>query len=365
MVTNKVRTYALGFQNVIVPLISLGHEVIWAADFSDFMEDRNIIPCRTFQIDIYSYPFHKTNIRAYRQLKQIINEEKVEAIQCSTPIGGLLARVAALRCGVKNVIYTAHGFLFFNGAPLINRTLYKLQEFLLARATDVLITINEEDYHAAKKIRLRKGKIPYMIHGAGIKIGGKISIDVKEKRKTLGFKDSDVIVVSAGDLNPNKNNKVVIQAFSKITDRNIHYVICGIGILEEKLKKIVKTLCLEENVHFLGYRTDMLEILACADMLVMPSFREGVPRAILEAMDIGLPCIGSKTRGIADLIVEGKGGYLCDPNDPDGFADAIKRLASEAELRKIFGTFNRERAKGYSDEVVRNELVNIYRRELR
>ena len=363
-VTNKVRTYSLGHQNVIVPMVSLGHDVIWAANFSDFVGDLSSVPCKIANIDIFSYPLHKTNIKAYKDIKRIIKDEKIDALYTSTPIGSTLSRIAAWRCGVNKIIYAAHGFLFFNGAPFINRTLYKIPEILLARVTDELITINEEDFNAAQKLRLRSGSRPYMIHGAGVNVGVQVDVNKEEKRKELGFSDSDIIVVSAGDLNPNKNNKVIIEAFSHISNKNIHYAICGTGILENELKNLTKDLGLEANIHFLGFRTDMPEILASSDMLVMPSFREGVPRAILEAMDMGLPCIGSKTRGIADLIDEGKGGFICKPKDSAGFARAITKLSSDANLRKQFGVYNNKKAKGYSTEIVRAELTSIFKKIL-
>jgi glycosyltransferase involved in cell wall biosynthesis len=365
LVTNKVRTYALGFQNAIIPLQSLGHEVVWAADFSDFIGDRDQIPCKTLQIDIFSYPFHSTNIRAYKQLKCIIKDERIEAIQCSTPIGSTLARIAAWRCGVKNVIYSAHGFMFFKGAPLINRTVYKLPEVLLSHVTDTLITINDEDYKASLALKLRGNGKRYMIHGAGINVGVEVNIDKIQKRKEIGLQESDIVVVSAGDLNPNKNNRVIIEAFSFLRNKNIHYAICGTGLLEEDLKQLAKKLGVDKNIHFLGYRKDMPEILASSDIFIMPSFREGVPRSIMEAMDLGLPCIGSKTRGIADLIEEGVGGYLSKPSDAKGFATAISNLADNPELRQKFGNYNRNKVKGYSKEIVREELTAIYKEVLK
>lgn len=132
LITNKVNTYALGFQNIINPLIQLGHEVVWAADFSRFNGDKNIIPCKIIQISINSNPINKGNIDAYKTLKKVIIEEKIEAIQCNTPIGGLLGRLVGKRMKVPIIIYAAHGFLFFKGAPLINQTLYKWEELFLA-----------------------------------------------------------------------------------------------------------------------------------------------------------------------------------------------------------------------------------------
>ena len=167
MVTNKVKTYALGFQNVLEPLEKLGHEVIWAADFSGFVADKSIIPCKIEQININTNPFNTSNIGAYKKILNIIEQYKIDAVMSSTPIGGALARLAAKKKNISPVLYEAHGFLFFKGAPFINRTVYKLEEEVLAHYTDVLITITEEDYAAAQKFKLRSGQKPYLVHGAG------------------------------------------------------------------------------------------------------------------------------------------------------------------------------------------------------
>ena len=136
-------------------------------------------------------------------------------------------------------------------------------------------------------------------------------------------------------------------------------------MLEEDLKKLAKNLGVENNIHFLGFRGDMPEVLAASDIFVMPSFREGVPRSILEAMDLGLPCVGSKTRGIADLIDEGKGGYISKPKDAEGFAKVISKLGENPELRMQFGQYNRVKVKHYSKDIVMEELTNIYGKVLR
>lgn len=161
MVTNRVRTYALSFQIVLDTLHKLGHEIIWAANFSNFVVDKSVIPCIIEQIDIDSSPFNFTNWRAFNQICELIKRYEIEAIQCSTPIGSALARLAGRKMGISPVIYTAHGFLFFKGAPLLNRTLYKWKEQWLAHYTDALITIINEDYEAAKKLKLRSGRKPY------------------------------------------------------------------------------------------------------------------------------------------------------------------------------------------------------------
>ena len=365
MVTNKVRTYALGFQNSINPLRSLGHEIVWAADFSHFNGDISKIPCKTYQISINTSPLKPCNIKALRQLLKIIKDEGIDAVVCSTPIGGLLARIAAKIKGIRPVIYAAHGFKFCTGAPLINRTLYKLEEVLLAHWTDVLITITDEDYAAAQKFKIRGQGKPYLVHGAGVKTGVKVEKSREEKRKELGIPEDAFVIVSAGDIVKSNNNKVIIKALAEIKDSEIYYINCGEGNKKAKWIKLSEKLGLSNNVRFLGYRTDMAEIMNCSDILAKTSLMEGVPRVILEAMDLGLACIGSMTRGITDLLGNNEGGILCYRKDYKGFAEAIKRLKETPELRKKMGERNRMMVSDYSAEQVSGELYQIYSKTLR
>lgn len=360
MVSNKVRSYALGFQNSINPLKSLDHEIVWAADFSHFNGDISEIPCKTYQISINTSPLKPCNCRALLQLLKIIKEEKIEAVVCSTPIGGLLARIAAKIKHVEPVIYTAHGFLFFKGAPLINRTVYKWEEMILAHWTDALITITQEDYEAAQSFKLRNGTKPYLVHGAGVKTGVKVEKSREEKRKELGIPDNAFVIVSVGELNKNKNNIVMIDAVGLMNNKNVYYIICGDGAEKENLANRAKELSLENRVLLLGYRNDVAEILSCSDVFVMPSLREGLPRAIMEAMDMGLPCVCSKIRGAVDLIGNNEGGFLCLPTDAQHFSKCIETLKVDTILRKTFGERNKRVVGDYSAEKVTKELYQIY-----
>lgn len=366
MVTNMVRTYALGFQNSINPLKSLGHEIVWAADFSKFNGDLSEIPCKTYQISINTSPFNPCNIKALRQIFHIIKAEKIEGVVCSTPIGGFLARIAAKIRGVKPVIYAAHGFLFFKGAPLINRTVYKWEEVLLAHWTDVLITITDEDFEAAQKFKLRSGVKPYLVHGAGVKTGVTVKKSREEKRKELGIPADAFVIVSAGEIVKSKNNYVIIKALAELKNPNIHYLCCGDGNKMETWISLSQKVELSNNVHFLGYRTDVSEIMNCSDIFAMPSFVEGVPRSLLEAMDLGLACIGSDTRGVSDLIGKNsEGGFLNKWQDSHGFAQSIQILKDDFEVRKKMGLRNKETVKRYSAELVSKELYCIYETHLK
>lgn len=363
LVSNKVKTYALGFQNELEPLLELGHEVVWAADFSTFQGDLSVIPCETYQIDIRSNPLHPSNRKALKALKTILKERHFDVVQCSTPIGGALARIAAKKAKVAHVIYEAHGFLFFKGAPLINRTVYKWQEHLMSRWTDTFITINDEDYRAAQKMKLRKGGKLFMIHGAGVEIGQNADTVPAEIRQELGLSDDAFLIISAGILNKNKNNHVVIKALGKLNRPNVHYLICGEGGEEANLKALAKKCGIADQVHFLGFRTDVPALMKASDLFVMPSFREGVPRSLLEAMDMGLPCIGSRTRGITELIGPG-GGILCNPKSATEYADAIERIYTHPELVAEMAEINKQEAPKYSKEIVRGEYTAIYKEVL-
>ena len=167
-------------------------------------------------------------------------------------------------------------------------------------------------------MKIRSGRKPYLVHGAGVNVGVQVNIDRNQKRKDIGVPEDAFVIVSAGELNKNKNTEVVVRALKELNDLSVHYVACGVGPEEDNLKKLAEELSVTGQFHLLGYRTDMPEIMAAADAFTMMSFREGMPRAILEAMDLGLPCVGSDTRGIRDLVDE-EGGFICNPNDPKAF----------------------------------------------
>ena len=145
-------------------------------------------------------------------------------------------------------------------------------------------------------------------------------------RSELGLAESAFLVLSVGELNENKNHKVVFDALVQLKDPQIHYVLCGKGELLEKLRRRADSLGIADHVHFLGYRMDVLEICRQADLYVMSSYREGLPVSSLEAMYCGLPLVTSNIRGLCDIMENGKTGFLCDPDDASAFAESIREL---------------------------------------
>ncbi|MBY0158841.1 glycosyltransferase family 4 protein [Cytobacillus oceanisediminis] len=314
----------------------------------------------------YDIPFERAplklkNIKAYKQLKELIENNEFDIIHCHTPIGGALSRLAA-RDARKNgttVIYTAHGFHFYKGAPFINWLLYYPVERLLAGYTDVLITINKEDYNRAKKFKAKK--IEY-VPGVGIDTMkySEISVNKKDKPSLIGIPQDSLIVVSVGELNKNKNHEVIIKALANLNNKKIYYVICGQGPLNKHLKELAKELGVKEQVKLLGFRKDIIEICKAADIFAFPSYREGLSVSLMEAMASGLPVVCSDIRGNYDLIEEEKGGYLVKASDIEGFTSRINILKEDSFLRNQFGEFNKNRVKQYGKENVMKIMAEIY-----
>lgn len=181
-----------------------------------------------------------------------------------------------------------------------------------------------------------------------------------KKRIELGIPLDAFVLISVGELNTNKNNKVIIEAIAKLQNKNIHYCLCGVGDLQDYLQTQADNAGLHDNVHFLGYRSDVKDLLLMADVYVMPSIREGLSRSLMEAMACGLPCIVSRIRGNTDLIGD-KGGIVCYDNLD--YKNAIMKLSQSPLLRVSMMKHNLERIKYYSLESVTSGLINIYRTE--
>ena len=303
---------------------------------------------RIHSIPLARSPYSLTNINALKQLVNVIKKEDIDYIHCNTPVGGLLGRLAGKKCKVRKVIYQVHGFHFYKGAPFKNWLLYYPVERWLAHYTDAIITINSEDYERAKKFKLRnKGKV-YYVPGVGIDTSQYHSDrqNRMEKRKELGLGENDITLISMGDLTERKNYPVAIEAIAMVNNSSLQYFICGQGPDEEKLKELAVKLGVEKQIHFLGYRTDIKELLQASDIFLFTTRQEGLSRSLMEAMASGLQCIASRIRGNMDLLNDSNGGILCD--NVEDYKKAIEKLAKEPVLRKRMSINNLDAIQRYS-----------------
>jgi glycosyltransferase EpsD len=229
----------------------------------------------------------------------------------------------------------------------------------MSRFCDMIVTINREDEARAKTFHCPR--VEY-IHGIGVNTDRFSNRNSQNDiRAELGLSKEDFLVLSVGELNENKNQQVIIQAIAELTDPQIHYLLCGKGDQREKLEVLAKKLGVADNVHFLGYRKDVLDICAHVEIFAHPVHREGLGLAPLEAMSCGLPLVTSDSRGLRDYMENGKTGFLCDSDDVAGFTDAIQTLRLDAELCSNCGQYNKETMKPYCLEYVKEEVRKLFK----
>lgn len=365
--------------NNVKILQSLGYEVHYASNYNtpSYGTDNHRLDSTGIirhQVDFVRSPFKLTNIKVYRQLKHLMQHEHFNLIHCHTPMGGVMARLAAHATHTAPVIYTAHGFHFFHGAPILNWLCYFPMEQFLSRYTTQQICINQEDYDFAKKYFHAK-YVDY-IPGVGLdtsRLSQKNEISLAAKKEELGLPNDKYILLSSGELIKRKNHETILRMLKELKDFPIHYVICGHGKLDTHLKELCRSLNLTEQVSFLGYRSDMLDIYQLADIFLFPSYQEGLPISLLEAMASGLPVICSNIRGNRDLMGEilkkndtllfCKGGIMIEkPDDSIAYATAIKFFLEHPEKLLNYGLENQKQSLHFSTNQVTEKMKSIYQR---
>lgn len=361
-VATVVKTHIMAFHIPFLKMLKeMGYETAVAArnDY-DNPEDCHIPYCdQYFDIPFHREPFHFDNIQCYKKLKSIIDEGDFSVVHCHTPVASVLGRLAArnARKAGSRIMYTAHGFHFYKGAPIQNWLLYYTAEKFCAHFTDVLITINKEDYVLAQK--KMKAKCVKYVPGVGIDIEkfSHPAVDKSAKRRELGVPEDAVLLLSVGELNNNKNHETVIRA---IANMDVYYIIAGNGDLREHLEHIIATLGLVDRVKLLGFRSDVKELYGAADIFVFPSFREGLPMALMEAMASGLPCVVSKIRGNIDLIEDGVNGFYCNPFDANSIAEKIHLIQNNKILSEHFSESSKEKIKSFDISNIIQIVQEIY-----
>lgn len=349
------------FKSLIRELIDGGNEVDIAANMSCYPlpEYYREWGCGIYQLSCSRSPLSKGNWRCVKELKKIVSEKRYNIVHCHTPVAAVCTRIACRevrKTGTK-VIYTAHGFHFYSGAPLKNWILFYPVEKLCSRWTDVLITINEEDYKRAKN-HFHIRRIEY-VPGVGIDVHkfANAKIDRDLKRKELEIPENAFVLFSVGELNQNKNHQVVLRAMSILNDANIHYVIAGKGDQKKILVNLADELGISSQLHLIGYRKDVPELYKMSDVYLLPSIREGLNVSVMEAMASGLPCIVSDIRGNRDMIDNGKGGFLFKTMDYINLNNRIKEVKG-----KIFwGLYNKEKVQKYDRKKINKNIKKIYR----
>lgn len=317
-----------------------------------------------FNVPFFRSPFNFKNIKAYTELKRIIHNGNYDVIHCNTPVGGILTRkiASSLRKKGTRVFYTAHGFHFYQGAPLKNWLLYYPIEKLFSRKTDKLITIVDEDYRFSKDYFKCT---TCRIHGVGVDETRFFALDkdgIFLKKEQMGYSQDSKLILCVGELLPNKNQKMAIYAMHKVVSKypKAKLLIAGNGSEKDNLENLIVSLNLQNNVELLGYKTNINDYHQIADLLVSCSIREGLGLNVIEAMMCKKPVVVSNNRGHRELIDNGRNGFMVDVRDSEKMAFHICELLESVEKYVAFANNAYEFSKRYSKSKVKEELKEIY-----
>lgn len=316
------------------------------------------------------HPLAPGNWRALGQLIRWLREERYEFVHVHTPNAAVIVRLAvwlaqlARPAGGQRIrlVYTAHGFHFYHGAPWRNWLFYLLERSL-ARLTDVLITINREDEQRARSFPVR-GHVAY-ISGVGVEMERYASPDADEVgryRKELGLAPEDFVILCTAELNGNKNQGQLLSAVHELRRNGVHAVLllAGTGRNEASLRKQAAEYGLTREVRLLGFRRDIPRLLQAADVVALLSRREGLPKALLEGMAAGKPLVATDVRGSRDLVAPGRNGYLVPLGDVTATVAALIRLHQDPPLRRRMGEYSRKLAALYDLSEIRRDVAAIY-----
>ena len=299
---------------------------------------------KVFDLPFERSPFNQRNLAAYRQLKDLINEEGYDVVHSNTPVGGIAGRLAARKARKKGcqVLYTAHGFHFFKGGPRKSWLVYyPIEKFMCRFASH--------------------------IHGIGANTR-KYTVPTAEEigalRQELGIGQDRKVIICTGELNANKNQITALRAMTQVIKEipEALLLLAGNGPTHDELETAVHELGLEDHAILLGYHTDLERYVKASDLVLSCSKREGLGLNLVEGMLCRKACVASVNRGHRELIADGENGWLLDPMDANGFAERIILLLKDRTLAEQFGSAGLAKAQRYTDESVYGQLEQIYRK---
>jgi len=335
-----------------------GHEVVGICAEGPLLEPVRAAGFRVEPVNIERSFNLFRHIGAYRQLKALFRREGFDIVHAHTPVASLVGRFAARGARVPRIVYTAHGFYFHEHMGRAKRSLFVALEWLAGRVTDVLFTQAQEDAETARRLGLIRGKViqaigngvdPARFHPVG---------DQAERattRKSIGANAVAPAIVTVGRLVAEKGYPELFEAMRGVPDAELWVVGERLasdhaGGIDEAITAIKANPDMKHRVRFLGYREDVAALLRAADIFVLASHREGMPRSIIEAMMSGLPVVSSDIRGSREEVVDGETGTLVPVRDAGALGAALAVLAGDAAERKRLGQAGRARALELYDE---------------
>ncbi|MEW6447515.1 MAG: glycosyltransferase family 4 protein [Bacillota bacterium] len=321
---------------------------------------------RLHKVPFQRRPLSVRNLRAFFYLLRLFKARRYALVHVHTPVAAFITRLTLRLLHFRPVLYTAHGLHFFSGAPLWNWLLYFPMEWIASRWTDGLILINREDYDRARSFPVR-GEV-FMLPGIGVDTASfdKAVTEASGGRQELGLGENTPVALVVAELSRVKNHEQVLRAWRTVVREfpDAVLLLAGTGERRLKLERLAEMLGLKHHVRFLGFRMDVPRLMAAADVVVLTSRREGLPRVVLEAMAAGKPVVATNVRGNRDLVTDGRTGCLVPLGDVAETARTLLQLLKDRGLRARFGEEGKRRVQEYDLAQVRRAMARIYRRYL-
>lgn len=312
-----------------------------------------------------------SDLKAIMRLRRYFAICRPDVVHTHTSKAGVVGRIAARLAGVPLIVHTVHGFPFHQGMPAWKYRFFVQIERSVARITDVLLSQSRQDIADAVSlgIRPRTGSLTYIGNGVDLNKFSPCRISSEKKKAikdSIGIRDGELVVTIIGRINREKGHTDLVEALRQVLE--LPWKALFIGPDERRLKEVRKRIeiyNLEDRFKILGTRVDIPDLLAITDIYVLPSYREGLPRSLIEAQAMSVPCVATDIRGSREVVQDGVTGLIVPPGDPGSLAIALRRLLADPSLRFKMGQAGCRRALEYFDETaVCRRVLEVYRQEL-
>jgi glycosyltransferase involved in cell wall biosynthesis len=307
------------------------------------------------------------DFKAYRELCRIFTARKYDVVHTHSSKPGVLGRLAARHVGVPAVVHQVHAFAFHEYSPWYKRWLYSSIERLVARHCDRMLFVNSEE----RDLVIRRGWLPAadcqtIYNGADLDAvhPRHIARHRQVQRARWQISDDEIIILFMGRLEYPKQPLLLAEIADRLERLRPHeswrLVVAGSGPDEANLRRAVAALGMTHRVKLVGWQEDPLSASHAADIALLASLAEGLPRSLIEAQAVGLPIVASAAKGNREVVTRDS-GFLCRPKDPDAFAQCLARLIDSVELRESMGRAARRHAEQCFDTVNNNrQIVAVY-----
>ena len=362
LVANVAKEHVLKFH---VPTIRMLKEQGWQVDVACSGTEDVPYCDHQYRMSYQRSPFNLALFRGIRELKKIVNEGQYDIVYCHTPVGGIAGRLAARKARKHGttVIYMAHGYHFYKGAPFVNWAVYYPVEKILSRMTDKIVLINREDFELTKK--RFKNCTAYFIPGIGVDLD-RLKVEDKaavrhQYREQFDIPQDAAVLIYLAELLPNKNQTFLMRVLKQVlqSEKNVYLVLAGFDHSNGAFEQYAEEIGVKDHVCFLGWREDVGSLLAMADICTATSIREGFGLNLVEAMACDLPVIAAKNRGHETIIRDGENGLLIDQGDESGFTEAVLRLIRDDGFREQLIETGRKEVGQYSKEAILKKIDKI------